>query len=75
MKQIKKHDINYHVSETDRHNKNPVEGVIRVIRRKWFRTMVRMRVPRSLWYYGMVWCSEIVSLTHSSAGLMTSGIP
>ena len=75
MKEVRKHDINYHVSEAERHNENPVEGVIREIRRKWFRTMVRRRVPRPLWDYGMVWCSEIISLTHSSAGLMTSGVP
>ena len=75
MKEIGKHNINYHVSEVDRHNENPVEGIIREIRRKWFRTMVRRRVPRSLWDYGLVWCSEIISLTHSSAGLMTSDIP
>ena len=37
--------------------------------------MVRRKVPRSLWDYGMVWCSEIISLTHSTAGLTTSDIP
>ena len=75
MKEIRKHNINYHASEVDMHNENPVEGIIREIRRKRFRTMVRRRVPRSLWDYGMVWCSEIISLIHSSAAFMTSGIP
>ena len=29
MKQIRRHDIDYHISEADLHNQNPVEGVIR----------------------------------------------
>ena len=75
MKQIRKCGIKYHVSEPNVHNQNPVEGVIREIRRKWFRTMVRKRVPRKLWDYGMVWCSEVISLTHSTAGPFGNGIP
>ena len=30
--------------------------------------MVRKRVPKQLWDYSMTWCSEIMSVTHSSAG-------
>ena len=37
--------------------------------------MVRRRVPRSLWDYGVIWCSEIMSLTYSAAGPLDSGIP
>ena len=37
--------------------------------------MVRRRVPRPLWDYGVVWCSEMISLTHSTAGPLVSGIP
>ena len=29
MKQIRRHDIDYHISEADLYNQNPVEGVIR----------------------------------------------
>jgi hypothetical protein len=36
MKQIRTHDIDYHVTEPDLYNQNPVEGVIREIRRKWY---------------------------------------
>ena len=46
IKQIRKNDIDFHVIEPDRHNQNPCEGVIREVRRKWFRTMIRNRVPR-----------------------------
>ena len=34
MKQIRSHNIDYHISEADLHNQNPVEGVIRELRRK-----------------------------------------
>ena len=37
--------------------------------------MVRKRVPRKLWDYGMVWCSEIISLTHPTTGPFENGIP
>ena len=75
MKQIRTHDINYHVSEADLHNQNPVEGVIRELRRKLYRLMVRRRVPRELWDYGMRWVSETSSLAHSSAGSIEGSIP
>ena len=67
MKQIRQHGIDYHISEADLHNQNPVEGVIREIRRKWYRTMIRKRVPQEFWDYGMRWVSETMSLTHTSA--------
>ena len=57
------------------HNENPAEGVIREIRKKWYRTMVRKRCPRELWDYGFLWVTEIMSLTFSSAGSLTSSIP
>ena len=75
MKQIRTHDINYHVSEPDQHNQNPVEGVIRELRRKWYRIMIRNRVPKELWDYGLRWVSETMSLTHSSAGSLNGQIP
>jgi len=75
MKSIRQYGIDYHISEADLHNQNPVEGVIREIRKKWYRTMVRRKVPRQLWDYGVVWCSEIMSLTHSSAGSINGCIP
>ena len=45
MHQIKKHDVKYHISEPERPNQNPTEGVIRELQWKWFRVMVRKRVP------------------------------
>ena len=45
MKQIRTHNIDYHISEPDLHNQNPVEGVIRELRRKWYRIMIKNQVP------------------------------
>jgi hypothetical protein len=75
MQQVRKHGINHHISEPDLHNQNPVEGVIREIRRKWYRTMIRKRVPRKLWDYGVIWVSETMSMTHTSAGGLNGCIP
>ena len=68
MKQVRKNDIQHKVSEKGYHNQNPVEGVIRELRRKWYRVMVRKRVPPRLWDYGMKWVSEVNSLTYTNAG-------
>jgi len=75
VSQIRKNDIDYHVIEPERHNQNPAEGVIREIRRKWFRTMIRKRVPRVFWDYGAKWVAEIMRLTHTTAGGMNGCIP
>ena len=75
MKQIRTHNIDYHVAEADLHNQNPVEGVIRELRRKLYRLMIRRRVPRELWDYGLRWVSETSSLTHSSAGSIEGSVP
>jgi hypothetical protein len=41
MKNVRKYDIDYHVTEPERPNHNFAEGVIREIRKKWLRIMVR----------------------------------
>ena len=68
MKQVRKHDIDYHISEPGMHNENPVEGCIRELRRKWYRVMIRNKVPKELWDYGFRWVSETMSMTHTTAG-------
>ena len=45
MKQIRSNGIEPHIIEPAMHNENPAEGVIREIRRKWYRTMIRKRCP------------------------------
>jgi len=57
------------------HNQNPAEGIIREIRRKWYRIMIRNRVSQEFWDYGMRWITETSNSTVSSAGSLEGGIP
>ena len=75
VKQVRKYYINHHVVEPERKNQNPGEGVIRELRRKWFRTMVLKRVPRSFWNYGIQWVEEIMSLTLTHEGGLNRRCP
>ena len=75
IKQVCKHNINHHIIEPDLNNQNPAEGVIREIRRKWYRVMIRKQVPTRLWDYGMQWVSDIMSLTNTSAGDINGCVP
>ena len=67
MKNIRKYAIDHHVSERYRPNHNPVEGVIRELRKKWFRVMVKKSVPCRLWDDGLRWVSEIQNRTSNTA--------
>ena len=60
MEQVRKHHIDYHVTEPERYNQSRVEGVIREIRKKWFRVMTKKYVPKRLWDYGLRWVVEIM---------------
>ena len=75
MHQIRSHGINYHIAEPDVKNQNPVEPVIGEIRRKWYRTMIRKKVPKVLWDFGMTWVSDVMSRTYSAAGDLQGTIP
>ena len=75
MKQISKNDIDFHVIEPDRHSQNPCKGVIREVRSKWFRNMIRNRVTRRLWDYGMQWVCENMQQTSTQAGGLTGCTP
>ena len=68
MKQIRSNNINHHVIEPEIHHQNPVEGGIRELWKKWFRIMVRKRVPRKLWDYGYMWMSKTMLVIHTSSG-------
>ena len=75
MKRIRTHSIDYHISEADLHNQNQYEGVIRELRRKWYHTMIRRHVSSEMWDYGVIWVSETMPLTHSSAGKLEGAVP
>ena len=67
MEQVRKHHINVHTTEPNRHNQSMVEGDIRELRKNWFRTMHRKCVPRKLLDYGLKWVSEVRVRTSSDA--------
>ena len=53
MQQVRKHHIDFHLTELEQYNQLQVEGVIREIRKKWFRVMIKRSVPKRLWDYGL----------------------
>jgi Reverse transcriptase (RNA-dependent DNA polymerase) len=63
MDVVRKYGVDYHVSEPYQPRQNPAEGVIREVRRRWFRVMRQKSVPRRLWDYGFRWVCEITSRT------------
>ena len=70
MKNVRKYSIDFHITEPYRPNHNFAEGVIREVRKKWFRIMVRKNVPQRLWDYGLQWVCNIQNRTsNSSRGL------
>ena len=75
MKTVREYDILPHVIEPDRHNQNRVEGVIREIRKKWYRVMLKKKAPRRLWDYGLRWVCEIMQRTASWSGSLEGRTP
>ena len=72
---LRKYEVNHKITEPERHNQNPSEGVIRELRKKWYRTIFRSNCPRSLWCYGIPHCAEIMSRTASYAGNLDGRTP
>ena len=70
MEQVRKHHIDYHVTEPERYNQSRVERVIHEIRKKWFRVMTKKYVPKQLWEYGLRWVVEIMQRTASDTGTL-----
>ena len=74
MKEVHRQGIDYRIREPDLYNQNPVEGVIREVKRKCKHTIVKKRVPRQLMDYGVSWLSEVISMTHYSENSVNRGI-
>ena len=63
MQNVRKYEIQHHVSEPHRPQQNRAESVIREVKRRWFRQMTKRRVPKQFWDYGIIWVCEVMSLT------------
>ena len=64
---VRKHAIDLHVTKPHPHNQSKVEGVIREIQKRWFRMMLKKKVPRRLWDYGIKWVCEVMQCTASTS--------
>jgi hypothetical protein len=72
---LKKYNIKSKVSERERSNQNPAEGVIREIRKKWYRQIFRTNCPRRIWNYGIPYVCAIMRMTASYAGTLQGRTP
>jgi hypothetical protein len=73
MKCCRRNDIKIQRAEPEQPNQNPAEGVIHEVRRRWFQTMIRKRVPRKLWDYR--WTTQVMQHTSTQAGGLGGACP
>ena len=66
MQNVRKYEVEHHVSEPHRPQQNRAESLIREVKRRWFWQMTNKPVPKRLWDYGTVWICEVMSLTANS---------
>jgi hypothetical protein len=66
-KRCNSYDIDLQVTEPHTPKQNPAEGVIREIRRKWYRLKQQRKVPARLWDYAITWICEIAQLTDNTS--------
>lgn len=67
IRRVRTYDINLHISSPHRPQENPAEGVIREVRKKWFRLMSATNMPKRLWDYGVQWVCEIMQRTTNTS--------
>jgi hypothetical protein len=67
MKHVRDYAIDYHVTEPNRPQQNRAETVIREVKKRWFRQMVKRKVSKRLWDYGIVWACEVMLMMSNSS--------
>ena len=72
---LRKYDITPKIAEPERHNQNPAEGVIREIRKRWYRQIFKTNCPRRIWNYGVPYVCAIMRMTASFAGRLQGRTP
>jgi hypothetical protein len=75
MKSCRRNNIRVTRTEPEQPNQNPAEGVIREVRRRWFWTMIRKRVPWQLWDYGIRWTTQVMQRPSTQAGGLRGACP
>ncbi len=58
MDAICRYEIKYHVSGPRRPNENPAEQGIHELKKRWYRLMLKKKVPQRLWDFGFAWVCE-----------------
>ena len=58
MDAIRRYEIKYHVSGPRRPNENPAKQGIHELKKRWYRVMLKRRVPPRLWDFGFAWVCE-----------------
>ena len=67
MRTIRKYHIQYHISASRRPEQNPAEQTMGVIKSRWYRAMMKRKVPKRLWDYGLIWVCETGNMSVSSS--------
>ena len=67
QKSVQKYEIKTHVLAPRRPNKNPVEGDIREIKKRWYRIQAKLKVPDRLWDYIIMYVCETGNITVNSS--------
>jgi hypothetical protein len=75
QKQVSKFDIKSRQSDADMHNQSPAKGVVREVRRQWYRIMFQKKVPKVYWDYRMRWVCETMSRTFLRDQRIDGGVP
>ena len=75
MQRINKYDIKSKVCEPEHHNQNRAEIAVRELKRKWYHIMVKNKVPKILWDYGVCWCTDIINHTSNTVKALHGRTP
>ena len=69
----RKHGIDIHLTEPDRHNQSKVEGVICKLRKRWFRVMLKQRVQTAYGTMASAGCAKLCNALHQIQSVSTAG--
>jgi hypothetical protein len=75
QKIVRSEGITCHTSEAHMHNQSPAEGVVREVKRRWWRIMFKTRCPKVFWDFGFKWCANIMSITFLRNHRIDKGVP
>ena len=72
---LRKYNIKQIITPPHRPNLNPVETVIKELRKRWYRAIFRTNCPQALWNYGLPHIAKLIQLTASNAANLKGRTP